>query len=265
MQPLNSGARRARLLGVALLTVAVALGVAWLPAVPQPVRYHDFADPRVCFGVPHALNVASNLGFLIAGGLGLRGLRRGDSEFVDTRERWPYALFFLSLVAVGLGSAHYHLAPSHETLFWDRLPMSVAFMSLLSAVLVERLGPGIGLRLFPWLVLAGPLSVVWWLISERAGAGDLRAYGLVHLYPLLLIPLLMALFAPRYTRGGQLLGVLALYFAALGAERLDREIFAAGGWISGHTIKHLLAALAAAWLWRMLRLRKPAPGAPAPL
>ena len=166
----------------------------------------------------------------------------------------------VSLVGVGFGSAYYHLAPSHGSLFWDWLPMSLAFMSLFSAVLVERLGPRVGLRLFPWLAAAGPFSVVYWIWSERAGIGDLRLYGLVHFYPMLLIPLLMWLFAPRYTRGRDLLVVLALYATALVAERLDREVFAAGGWISGHSVKHVLAAVAAGWAVRMLRLRKPAPG-----
>ena len=134
--------------------------------------------------------------------------------------------------------------------------MSLAFMSLLSAVLVERPGPRVGLRLFPWLAATGPFSVVYWMLSERAGIGDLRLYGLVHFYPMLLIPLLLWLFAPRYTRGRDLLVVLALYAAALVAERLDREVFAAGGWINGHSVKHVLAAVAAAW-----PSRNPAPGA----
>ena len=137
-------------------------------------------------------------------------------------------------------------------------------MSLFSAVLVERLGPRIGLQLFPWLAAAGPFSVVYWVLSERAGVGDLRLYGLVQFTPMLLIPLLLWLFAPRYTRGGDLLVVLALYATALAAERLDHEVFAAGGWISGHTVKHVLAALAAGWLSRMLRLRSPAPAQPVP-
>ena len=65
-----------------------------------------------------------------------------SSSTVDARERWPYALFFTSLVAVGAGSTHYHLAPDNETLFWDRLPMSVAFNSLFGTVLIERAGAG---------------------------------------------------------------------------------------------------------------------------
>ena len=252
-------AQRRRLLAIALLSIAALLAVAALPPIPQPGQYHNFADQRTLLGVPHALNVASNLGFLIVGAVGLRRVWSSGASFTDARERWPYAVFFASLVGVGFGSVAYHLAPSHGSLFWDRLPMSLAFMSLLSAVLVERLGPRIGLRLFPWLAAAGPFSVVYWVLSERAGSGDLRLYGLIHFYPMLLIPLLLWLFAPRYTRGGDLLWVLALYATALAAERLDDQVFAAGGWISGHTVKHLLATVAAGWLSRMLRLRSPAP------
>ena len=257
MRALSSVHHR-RLLAIALLSIAALLAVAALPPIPQAWAYHDFADQRTLLGVPHALNVVSNLGFLIVGVVGLRRVSKSGASFVDARERWPYGVFFASLVGVGIGSAHYHLAPSHGSLFWDRLPMSLAFMSLLSAVLVERLGPRVGLRLFPCLAAVGPFSVVYWILSERAGVGDLRLYGLMHFYPMLLIPLLLWLFAPRYTRGGDLLWVLALYATALAAERLDHEVFAAGGWVSGHTVKHVLAAVAAGWLLRMLRLRSPA-------
>ena len=137
-------------------------------AADSPARehYHDFADQRVVLGVPHALNVASNLGFLIVGAVGLGRLWRPGSSFADARERWPHAVFFVSLVGVGFGSAYYHLAPSHGTLFWDRLPMSLAFMSLLSAVLAERLGPRVGLRLFPWLAAATPCRASYRLLRS---------------------------------------------------------------------------------------------------
>ena len=264
MRATSPGALRRKLFAIALLSIAALLAVAAMSPIPQPERYHDFADQRTVLGVPHALNVVSSVGFLIVGVVGLRRLSKLGASFTDARERWPYTVFFASVVAVGFGSIHYHLAPSHGSLFWDRLPMSLAFMSLLSAVLVERLGPRVGLRLFPWLEAAGPISVVYWMWSERAGVGDLRLYGLVHFYPMLLMPLLLWLFAPRYTRGGDLLWVLALYMTALAAERLDHQVFAAGGWISGHTLKHMLAAVAAAWLLRMLRLRSPAAAESAP-
>lgn len=55
--------------------------------------------------------------------------------------------------------------------------------------------------------------------------------------------------------------VLVLYGAALGADWLDRQIFSLGGWVSGYTAKHRLAGLAAWWVWRVLRLRRPVPDA----
>ena len=124
-----SSAHRRRLLGIALLSVAVLLAVAALPPIPQPGAYHDFADQRTLLGVPHALNVGSSAGFLIVGVIGLRRQSKSAASFADARERWPYAVFFASLVRVGFGSVVYHLAPSHGSLFWDRLPMSLAFMS----------------------------------------------------------------------------------------------------------------------------------------
>ena len=258
MSETNRPARGTRTLAIVLLTLAVVLVVLVLPPVPQPARYHDFADQRAFLDIPHFLNIVSNAAFLLAGGVGLWGLLRGETVFVHSRERWTYAVFFASILLVGLGSGYYHLAPGNDRLFWDRLPMSLAFMSLLSAVLVERLGVRAGLRLFPWLAAAGPLSVLYWILTERAGADDLRFYGLVHFYPVVLIPLLLWLFPPRYTRGRDVLVVLVLYGAALGAQWLDRQIFSLGGWVSGHTAKHALAAVAAWWVWRMLRLRLPA-------
>lgn len=52
--------------------------------------------------------------------------------------------------------------------------------------------------------------------------------------------------------------MLGLYGAALVAELFDRQIFAFTGALSGHTLKHVLAALAAGWALRMLMLRHPA-------
>lgn len=71
MRTLSSSAHRRRLLAVALLTIAALLAVAALPPIPQPEQYHDFADQRAVLGVPHALNVVSNQGFLIVGAVGL--------------------------------------------------------------------------------------------------------------------------------------------------------------------------------------------------
>jgi uncharacterized membrane protein YfcA len=136
--------------------------------------------------------------------------------------------------------------------------MAIAFTGWLAAHLAERIGVRAGLALLPVLLLLGPGGVVYWGLTEAAGAGDLRPYGFVHFYPALLVPLLLWLFPPRYTRGSNVLVVLALYAAALVAERLDHPLFALTGILSGHTLKHGLAALAIYWALRMLRRRRPA-------
>lgn len=245
-----------------LLTAAVVVTVAmvflFVPPVPQWPQYHDFADRRVWLGVPNFLDVATNLPFTLVGLAGVQRLLRARrcSVFCDPRERWPWLAFFLALILLGPASARYHLAPDNAGLFWDRLAMSAVFMAWLAAHLVERIGPRFVLILLPALLTTGAAAVGYWIWTETRGTGDLRAYGLVHFTPVLLIPLLLALFPPRYTRGGDSLLVLGLYLAALAAELLDRQIFAFTGVFSGHTLKHLLAALAAGWTLRMLVRRR---------
>ena len=250
--------KRSRIGFIGLLTLAVALAVTTLPPIPQPQWYHAFADQRAWFGIPHFLNVVSNALFLGLGLAGLWQLASGRLVLIDSRERWPWGVFFLGIAATGITSAYYHWAPDHAGLFWDRLTMAIAFMGWLAAHLAERVGVRVGLVLLPVLLALGPGAVVYWSLSEAAGGGDLRPYGFMHFYPALLVPLLLWLFPPRYTRTGDVLVVLALYAAALAAEWLDRPIFALTGMLSGHTLKHVLAALAVYWALRMLRRRRPA-------
>jgi hypothetical protein len=92
-------------------------------------------------------------------------------------ERWPYAALFAGTALTAIGSAYYHLAPGNWPLVWDRLPMTVGFMGLLTAVLAERVGHRIARRLFVPLVVFGAASVAYWYRSEGRGAGDLRPYA----------------------------------------------------------------------------------------
>jgi hypothetical protein len=137
--------------------------------------------------------------------------------------------------------------------------MTLAFMGLLATVVAERVGVGPALRLLPALIALGLASVVYWRVTESAGAGDLRPYALVQLGPLILIPLLAARYPARYTRGGDLVLVAAVYLAAKALELLDAAIFGWGGLVSGHTLKHLAAAGAAWLVLRMLARRRARP------
>jgi len=249
------------LLAVAAIVAVVAL---LLPRIPQPLEYHQFADQRSFLGLPHIGDVVSNLAFAAIGLWGLVFLLRLNSEriprhFLDRRERWPYLLVFAGSLLTGFGSWYYHLHPDNASLVWDRLPMTIAFMSLVAAVIAERISLRAGLWLLPILLLIGMGSVLQWYMSEVRGAGDLRFYAAVQAYSILV--LVIALFMPpRYTRGSDLAVVAGLYALAKVLEILDEQIFAMGRIVSGHTLKHLAAAVSAYWILRMLQKRRPLPG-----
>jgi hypothetical protein len=241
-----------------LLAGALA-GLTWmLPPIAQPLRYHDFADQRACWGLPNCLDTASNALFVLAGAIGLRLLYRtqGEGGFRDRREAWPYWLFFSGAVLIGLGSGYYHLDPGNDRLLWDRLAMMLTFMAWIAAIVSERVGPRAGLRLLPLFIAAGLGSAAWWGWSEAHGMGDLRFYLLMQLYPMLLIPLLLWLYPPRYSGDRAILGIIGLYLLALLFDLGDRPVFAlTGGLVSGHTIKHVTAALAVLAMARHVRRR----------
>ncbi len=253
-------ARPRRWRGALVVTCAAApvLAALVLPRIGQDPAYHAFADGRAWAGVPSAANVLSNAMFVAVGAAGVIAVGR-LARFADPRERLPWLTFFASVALIGPGSAWYHLAPSNATLVWDRLPMAAAFGAVLAAVVGERIRPAAGARLLAPLVTLGVLSVAYWHFTEARGAGDLRPYVLMQLYPMAAIPLLSALFPARYTHGADWLVALALYVLAKAAELGDAAVFRAGGVVSGHTLKHVLAALALAVLVRMLVRREPLP------
>ena len=90
--------------------------------------------------------------------------------------------------------------------------------------------------------------------SERNGAGDLRPYLLLQGLALILIPLWQAIHrAPRTDRIA-FAAAMALYVLAKSAEVLDHEIANAFGFVTGHTLKHLIATAAtAAVVWGLTR------------
>jgi hypothetical protein len=250
----RSGAGPPAALGA--ITVAAVAGAASAERVAQDPAYHRFADARTLLAVPNAMDVLSSAAFSIVGAIGVAAVL-APGRFADGRERWPWLVLFAGVALTGAGSALYHLEPTNASLAWDRLPMTVGFMGLLSALVADRVSVRWGTALLAPLVLAGAASVGWWVLTEGRGAGDLRAYALVQAYPLLAIPLLLALYPPRYTRGADLLVAGGWYVAAKAAEALDGEIFAALGIVSGHTLKHVLAAAGIAWLVRMILVRRP--------
>ena len=104
-------------------------------------------------------------------------------------------MFFLGILLTAAGSAWYHLAPDNETLFWDRLPMTIAFMGLVSSQVVDRISVRAGLVLLGPMLLVGMASVVYWIVTERMGAGNVLPYGLLQGYAVVVL-LMMAVAAP---------------------------------------------------------------------
>ncbi|MBN2338989.1 MAG: alkaline phytoceramidase [Acidobacteria bacterium] len=228
-----------------VLTLAAlggALGAFLLPPIPQAPGYHAFADGRSLAGVPNALDVLSNLPLVVLGAVGLVRCRRGGDP---GRLK---ALFFATVLLTGIGSSLYHLQPNDDTIVWDRLPLSVMSVALFGAMLAERVSLRAG-RIVAWgAVIAGPASVGYWRWSELRGAGDLRPYGYLQLFPVLLIVLLLILRPEGGMRAKTFAAAFGCYAAARAAELLDAPVLAWTGIVSGHTLKHLLAAVAVGYL-----------------
>lgn len=225
-------------IGLALLLAAVVHG-----PIHQVADYHAFADARSWLGVARAADVLSNLGFLLVGAFGLHGLRGHGAP--EQPGDLAYRLFSLALVLTGLGSIWYHLAPDNQRLIWDRLPIALACAMLLAATLGRQLDVAGSRLLTALLSLFAVATVVWWRLSD-----DLRPYLLLQSAPLWLIPLWQwqhrAPTAERRAFGAAVL----LYIAAKLVEMYDHALFAHLAVVSGHTLKHLIATLAATLIVR---------------
>ena len=226
-----------------LLGMAALLALAWFgPVLPASEHQHAFADQRGLWGVPCALDVLSNLPFAIVGLWGLVALRRVPQGLLDTASRVLATLFFVGLLCTAAGSTLYHWQPQDAGLLWDRLGMVLPFAGLLGLAAAGRVSARAGGATAGAVLLAGPLAVVWW-----AHSGNLLPWAVVQLGGMLVVLALACL--PR--RDGALalrLGaVMALYALAKLFEGADHWVFAATAQaVSGHSLKHVLAA-GAAW------------------
>jgi hypothetical protein len=237
------------------LTALAAMSVValwWHGPIAQWPDYHAFADSRSWLGVPNAANVLSNLPFAAVGAWGMWRMRHATFG-LDGRGDRPWWLFNLALICTAAGSAFYHWAPDNDALALDRLPIAWACAALLCGFFADR----VHVRWAGWPALAGALvfatlSVAYWWWTERQGQGDLRAYLFVQLAPMLLVPatlwLRLPARQPNVIRNMTWWLVLGLYALAKVAELGDRWMLAATQYASGHMLKHLLAATAAACL-----------------
>ena len=198
-------------------------------------------------GIPNALDVLTNVFFLVAGFSGMFEVLRKSGLL--TKKSWFW--FFISIVLVAPGSAYYHWSPDNSTLVWDRLPMSMGFMALYIILLAEHINLKLQNFLIPAL-LVGISSVLVWAVSS-----DLRFYFWIQFSSFITIPVILILFQSRFTHKYWYFISLFLYGLAKWTEIKDKEIFfGSGEIISGHSLKHILAAAGLLGLWWMIRVRK---------
>lgn len=225
-----------------LMTLAAGIALAIHGPMPQSQSYHAFTDTRTIWDIPNFFDVISNLAFVLVGLLGLYESFVSNTIKMVTENRVSYTVFFIGVALVGVGSGYYHLAPSNESLVWDRIPMTIAIMALVSIVIGEFVSPRLGAILLIPLLAIGILSVLYWYWTETTGNGDLRPYVLVQFLPMIVMPVILVCFNSAYTKTSGYWLLLSAYVIAKIFEHFDREIFALSGLMSGHTLKHLAAA-----------------------
>jgi hypothetical protein len=238
-----------RLTVLICLALCAIVGVFLLPPIAQDPSFHNFADARTIFTVPNFYNVISNLPFLVLGAVGLVAFFKNNKLSLSSL---AILTLFIGVVSIGLGSAYYHLNPTNATLVWDRVPMTITFMSFFAIIISNCINERWGSIFLLPLLVVGVMSVLNWYFGELNGQGDLRLYALVQFFPMIAIPLIIFLYpTPRVLRV-QVVGTIVLYAIAKFFEEKDGGIFNAGNIVSGHTIKHLFAAAAVFLILRIV-------------
>lgn len=243
-----------RLKIIVALSIVAMIVVFNLAPIPQDPAYHNFADQRYVMHIANFFNVLSNLPFVIIGLMGIRLVRQGLAVGGLPKLKAMYLMFFVGVFLTGFGSAYYHLQPGNQTLLWDRLPMTIAFMALFCAIVGEYISTPLAQQLFAPLLIVGIVSVIYWYVTERGNHGDLRLYVLVQFLPIVLIPLILWLFDSPLHNDKYLWGIIGAYAVSKLFEQLDVQLYTLFSVLSGHTLKHLTAAFGALiFYWALQR------------
>ncbi|MEN9842198.1 MAG: hypothetical protein RLZZ612_27 [Pseudomonadota bacterium] len=240
------------------LAAAVLLILAiGLPPVVLPDHYHAFVDTRSCWGIPNAMDVLSNGAFAVVGVWGLRRLWhlwQASHAHPSTIAQAPVLFGAALMLSLGLcftavGSGIFHWQPTTAGLALDRMAMSVIFAGLLGMAVAQHISERAGLVTMAVMVSLAPLAaaVAWF-------SGNASPWGVVQYGGMLLLLTLM--FASQGPSRLVLVKVLVLYGIAKGCEMADDTLWAlTHGLVSGHTLKHLVAAIAVMPMWEMLVYR----------
>ncbi|CAN5190618.1 hypothetical protein BH11PSE11_BH11PSE11_25160 [soil metagenome] len=226
---------------ISLLAIVFGLIVltTLVPVVPQDQNYHHFADRRAMLGVSNALDSLSNLPFVLFGVWGCILLAARRLQFQPGALQFFSIVFFAGFIATGFGSLWYHLKPNDSGLAFDRLGMVITFSGVLGMIAAQRISPRAGWWLGFATLLLGPCSVLHWVWSGTIGPYAILQFGGMGL-------VIWMLFLRGEGGGPRWAALIAAYALAKVLESMDAEVFAlTGQLVSGHSLKHLVAACAA--------------------
>jgi hypothetical protein len=217
------------------MAVVILIALGLVDPIAQGVSYHNFADGRTLYADSNFWNVLSNAPFFFVGMYALFSLKK---MLYEKQMHKAFVLFFIGVSLVAFGSGYYHLDPNNETLIWDRLPMTIAFMALFAIMISEFISLEEGKKLLYPLLGLGVFSVSYWAYSD-----DLRLYAFVQFYPMIAIPMMLIFFKSSFTLRRGYWYLLLCYGLAKVFEHYDHAIYEILGFISGHSLKHMVAAL----------------------
>ena len=221
------------------------------PAVAQYADYHAFADQRTLWGLHRAMDVLSNIPFALFGAWGLfqmgsistpRARRIGFAALVPCdAQRFLATLFFGGLLLTAVCSSYYHLQPDNSGLTVDRMGMLMPFSALMGIAVADRISARGGQWTAAAVLALGPITVGVWALT-----GNLLPWSVLQGGGMALIAC-MALRRPLVGAWGlPLMAVIASYGMAKVLELGDYQVLTmTHGWVSGHTLKHIAAAMAA--------------------
>lgn len=228
--------------GILFLTLALGVVSILAPHINQFAHYHNFADQRTWLQIPCIMDVLSNLPFFLMGICGIVVLRRSilqEHRYASIRDM--YLLFFYGLIMTGVCSSAYHLQANNQSLWLDRMGMSVAFAGMLGMAVANRISLRAGKAAVYTTLIVAPISLwVWQTTGNLAPWGVLQLGGMIIVFTLAFLKEVHG--QPRLP----LMYIILWYALAKILEIADHQVFAlTGGWISGHSLKHIAASLAA--------------------
>jgi hypothetical protein len=220
-----------------VIAVLAIITMFFINPITQNQEYHNFADDKCLLNVSNFWNVFSNVPFVIIGIYGLFLVNKlMKNEVLKPNCYW----FFIGIFLTGFGSAYYHYNPNDTTLIWDRLPMTISFMSFFTIIIGTFINTTASKRaLFP-LIGIGLMSILFWVIFS-----DLRLYFMVQFLPIILLFVILLLSNKNNEFKKYFWYIVSFYIIAKILETNDLQIYNfTNQTISGHTLKHFSAAVA---------------------